>query len=325
MISPPFQSMPKCRENNEESMQQGSDPSGGITLEEQSLRDGLQNENRLFSLHEKVEIVRLLAEAGVRRLQIGSFVDSRRVPQMRQAEELAERIHREWPHLLCSALVLNEQGLDRAVGCGMRHLSLSVSVSDTHSRRNAGCAAGAALDKMAVLVQKAVDLGVRVRGGVQCAFGCVDEGQVPEDAVLATVQRLVAAGATEVNLADTSGLAHPLQVRQVVARIRAAVPEAMLSLHLHDARGLGLANMFAGYEAGVRLFDVCVGGLGGCPFVRGAAGNVAAEDAVHLFERLGEETGIDLLRFVKVTQRYEELLGRELPGKMKRVLRSARE
>ena len=170
-------------------MQQNPDPSGGVTFEEQSLRDGLQNEDRLFSLHEKVEIVRLLAEAGVRRLQIGSFVDPRRVPQMRQTEELAERVHGEWPHLLCSALVLNEQGLDRAVRCGMRHLSLSVSVSDTHSRRNAGCAAEAALDKMAVLVRKAVELGIRVRAGVQCAFGCVDEGQVPEEAVLATVQR----------------------------------------------------------------------------------------------------------------------------------------
>ncbi len=306
-------------------MQQGSGPSGGITLEEQSLRDGLQNEDRLFSLHEKVEIIRLLAEAGVRRLQIGSFVDPRRVPQMRGIEELAERVYRDWPHLLCSALVLNEQGLDRAVGCGMRHLSLSVSVSDTHSRRNAGCTAGAALDGMAGLVRKAVELGIKVRAGVQCAFGCVDEGQVPEDAVLATVQRLVAAGAAEVNLADTAGMAHPLQVRHLVARVRDAAPEAMLSLHLHDARGLGLANMFAGYEAGVRLFDVCVGGLGGCPFVKGAAGNVAAEDAVHLFERMGEETGIDLHRLVKVTQRYEELLGRELPGKMTRVLHSAGE
>jgi hydroxymethylglutaryl-CoA lyase len=312
--------MSKRAENNEESMQQNTEPSGGVTFEEQSLRDGLQNEDRFFSLHEKVEIVRLLAEAGVRRLQIGSFVDPRRVPQMRQTEELTERVHGEWPHLLCSALVLNEQGLDRALRCGMRHLSLSVSVSDTHSRRNAGCAAEAALEKMAVLVRKAVELGVMVRAGVQCAFGCVDEGQVPEDAVLATVQRLVAAGAAEVNLADTSGLAHPLQVRQVVARIRAAVPEAMLSLHLHDARGLGLANMFAGYEAGVRLFDVCVGGLGGCPFVKGAAGNVAAEDAVHLFEQMGEETGINLRRLVKVTQRYEELLVRELPGKMSRVI-----
>ncbi len=306
-------------------MQHRPDPAGKVILEEQSLRDGLQNEDRLFSLDEKLEIVRLLAEAGIRRLQIGSFVDPRRLPQMRQTEALAERVHSNWPHLVCSALVLNAQGLDRAIACGMHHLSMSVSVSDTHSRRNAGCPAGEALDRMIVLVRKAATLGVTVRAGVQCAFGCADQGRMPEEDVLNAVYRLVAAGALEVNLADTAGMAHPLQVRQLVARIRDAVPEAMLSLHLHDARGLGLANMFAGYEAGVRLFDVAVGGLGGCPFVRGAAGNVAAEDAVHLFEQMGKETGIDVQRLVKVVLYYEELLGRELPGKMSRVIHPAGE
>ena len=250
-------------------MQHRPDPAGKVILEEQSLRDGLQNEDRLFSLDEKLEIVRLLAEAGIRRLQIGSFVDPRRLPQMRQTEELAERVHSNWPHLVCSALVLNAQGLDRAIACGMHHLSMSVSVSDTHSRRNAGCPSGEALDRMIVLVRKAAKLGVTVRAGVQCAFGCADQGRMPEEDVLNAVYRLVAAGALEVNLADTAGMAHPLQVRQLVARVRDAVPEAMLSLHLHDARGLGLANMFAGYEAGVRLFDVAVGGLGRLPLCQG--------------------------------------------------------
>jgi hydroxymethylglutaryl-CoA lyase len=320
MIFPLFQSMPKRRENNEESMQQGPDPSGGITLEEQSLRDGLQNEARLFSLHEKLEIVRLLEEAGITRLQIGSFVDPRRVPQMRDTEELAERVHANWPHLACSALVLNAQGLDRAIRCGMRHLSLSFSLSDTHSRRNAGCSTEEALDGMIVLVRKAAGLGIRVRAGIQCAFGCADHGQVAFECVADAALRLTMAGAVEINLADTAGMAHPIQVRQVVAKVRAAAPATGLSLHLHDARGLGLANMFAGFEAGVRLFDVCVGGLGGCPFIKGAAGNVAAEDAVNLFERMGEKTGIDLQRLVNAALHYETLLGRELPGKMSRVL-----
>ena len=296
-------------------MQQDPDPAGGVVLEEQSLRDGLQNEGRLFSLQEKLEIVRLLAEAGIRRLQIGSFVDPRKVPQMGQTEALAERVQADWPQLQCSALVLNARGLDRALRCGLRHLSLSVSVSDTHSRANAGCAAGEALDRMAGLVRTAVDRGIAVRAGVQCAFGCVDEGRVEAEHVLDAVRRLTAAGATEVNLADTAGMAQPLQIRQLVAGVRHAAPEAVLSLHLHDTGGLGLANMSAGYEAGVRLFDVSVGGLGGCPFIRGAAGNIAAEDAVRLFTQRGEETGIDLDRLVKVTLYYEELLGRELPGK----------
>ena len=291
-----------------------------VLLEEQSLRDGLQNEERLFSLAEKLEIVGLLAEAGIRRVQIGSFVDPRRVPQMRGIEELAQRVHAHWPHLICSALVLNAQGLDRAASCGMRHLSLSFSASDSHSRANAGCSAGEALERMTGLVRKAVDLGITVRAGVQCAFGCISENEVPEETVLAAVQQLAAAGATEINLADTAGLAHPLQVRQLVRKIQPVVADKVLSLHLHDTRGLGLANLVAGYEAGVRLFDVAAGGLGGCPFIQGAAGNVATEDAVHLLARMGVATGIDLHRLVTVVRRYEELLGRELPGKMRRVL-----
>ena len=295
-------------------------PSRAVILEEQSLRDGLQNEARLFSLAEKLEIIGSLVEAGIDRLQIGSFVDPRRVPQMRGIEELAQQVHAHWPQLICSALVLNAQGLDRAVGCGMRHLSLSASVSGSHSRDNAGCEPGEALERITMLVHKAVDLGITVRAGVQCAFGCVSEGEVPEELVLAAVQQLAAAGATEINLADTAGLAHPLQVRHLVTKIQPAVPDKVLSLHLHDTRGLGLANLVAGYEAGVRLFDVAAGGLGGCPFIKGAAGNVATEDAVHLFGRMSVATGIDLHRLITVVRRYEELLGRELPGKMRRVL-----
>jgi hydroxymethylglutaryl-CoA lyase len=294
-----------------------------VILEEQSLRDGLQNEARLFSLTEKLEIVGLLVEAGIGRLQIGSFVDPRRVPQMRGTEELAQQVHAHWPRLVCSALVLNAQGLDRAIGCGMRHLSLSVSVSDSHSRANAGCSTGDALERMTGLVSKAVDRGITVRAGVQCAFGGPAEDEVSEEAVLAAVQRLAAAGATEINLADTAGLAHPVQVKRLVRKIQRAVPDTVLSLHLHDTRGLGLANLLAGYEAGVQLFDVAAGGLGGCPFIKGAAGNVATEDAVHLFGRMGVATGIDLHRLVTVVRRYEELLARELPGKMRRVLAPA--
>lgn len=294
-------------------MHPNPEPSDHVTLEEQSLRDGLQNERRLFSLDEKLEIVRLLAEAGFRRMQIGSFVNPRKVPQMAATEELVRRVHAGWPQLRCSALVLNAQGLDRAIACGMRHLSLSVSVADEHSRRNAGCGAEEALAGMIALVRRAVDRGIAVRAGVQCAFGCAEEGRIPGERVVAAARQLAAAGAVELNLADTAGMAQPLQVGQLVAQIREAVPAATLSLHLHDTGGLGVANLRAGYEAGVRLFDVCVGGLGGCPFVRDAAGNVAAEEAVRLFAGMGVATGIDLPLLLRATARYEALLGRPLP------------
>lgn len=286
-----------------------------VLLEEQALRDGLQNEPRLLRLDEKLEIVRLLAAAGMRRVQIGSFVDPRRVPQMADVEELALRVQADWPQLTCSALVLNAKGLDRAVKCHLQHLTLSVSVSEAHSKKNVGCGTKDALRRMADLVQQAVGRGLTVRAGVQCAFGCVYEGRIEQDRVLAAVQELIAAGATEVNLADTAGMADPLQINRLVTLVRDTFPTAFLSLHLHDTRGLGLTNLFAGYQAGVRLFDVVAGGLGGCPAIPGVAGNVATEDAVRLFDYLGVATGINHRALPAVVQRYKSLLGQTSSGR----------
>lgn len=293
-----------------------------VVLEEESLRDGLQAESRLLSLAEKLEMVRLLVAAGFRRLQLGSFVNPRSVPQMANTDVLVALVRKAFPDLLCTGLVLNAKGLDRAVRSGLTHLSMSVSVSDAHSRKNAGLPAAEALETMTGLIGVAVAQGLRVRAGVQCAFGCVYEGAVAEHTVLAAVGRMAAAGASEINLADTAGMGHPLQVQRLVAQVRAMVPEVELSLHLHDTRGLGLVNMYAGFAAGVRLFDVAAGGLGGCPFIPGAAGNVASEDAVNLFHSMGVETGIDLAKLCRVVDYYETLLERKLPGRMNRVLHS---
>lgn len=291
-----------------------------VVLEEESLRDGLQAESRLLSLSEKMQAVRLLNRAGLSRLQLGSFVNPRSIPQMANSDVLVAMVRREFPDLLLTGLVLNERGLERAIHCGLEHVSMSVSVSDTHSRKNVGRSAEKALELMTELVAATVAAGVKVRAGVQCAFGCVYEGPVSEAAVVAAVEQLTAAGANEINLADTTGMANPFHVKHLVAKIQAAVPDVSLSLHLHDTRGMGLLNMFAGFEAGVRLFDVAVGGLGGCPFVAGAAGNVASEDAVNLFHSLGIETGIDLEALCQVVDYYEALLERKLPGKMNKVI-----
>jgi hydroxymethylglutaryl-CoA lyase len=293
-----------------------------VVLEEESLRDGLQAESRLFSLMEKLQVVRLLVDAGIKRLQLGSFVNPRAVPQMANSDVLVSLARKEFPDLLCTGLVFNEKGLERAVHCGLNHLSMSVSVSDSHSRRNVGQPAAKALELMAGLIGVATTAGLGVRAGVQCAFGCVYEGAVPEATVLEALAQMVAAGAGAINLADTTGMANPLQVKRLVTRVREAFPEVELSLHLHDTRGLGLMNMMAGFEAGVRLFDVAAGGLGGCPFVHGAAGNVASEDAVNLFHGMGIETGVDLAALCRVVDYYETLLERKLPGRMNRVQHS---
>ncbi len=295
-----------------------------VQFEDQTLRDGLQSETRIFPLSEKRRLVELLAEAGLTRIQVGSFVHPRRVPQMADTDELVRTLAAR-AGLVISGLVLNARGLERARACGLGDVALSASVSDTHSRRNANQSAAAAIDAVAGMIREAVRDGLTVIGGLQCVFGCVYEGAVDPDRVVAAAEKMAAAGATAINLADTTGMAHPRQVAALCERVRRTLPEVELILHLHDTRGLGLANMLAGYESGVRGFDVCTGGLGGCPFVRGAAGNVPTEDAVQAFEAMGVTTGIDLEGLVKVVDFLEAALERCLPGRMAGVLRAARE
>ncbi len=293
-----------------------------VFLEDEVLRDGLQMESRIFSLEEKIRIFNLLAEADVPRIQVGSFVHPKLVPQMADTDTLIKELLKLNAKPLLTALILNEKGLERALASGLSHVSMSISISDTHSKRNTNKTSAEALREMVGLIGQAKKSGLQVRAGVQCAFGCVYEGRVAEGKVLSAAEDLVNAGADELNLADTTGMGQPLQVRSLVRLVKKNLPEIKISLHLHDTRGLGLANMFVAYEEGVRIFDVCVGGLGGCPFIKGAAGNVPTEDAAHMFAAMGVETGIDLQKMIEVVEELEKILGRPLPGKIARVLKA---
>lgn len=290
-----------------------------VLLEDGALRDGLQAESRIFNLDEKVSLFEKLKMAGVAQIQVGSFVHPEIVPQMADTDALVRIIGKQ-TQTVVSALVLNGNGLERALECGLSHVNMSVSVSDTHSRKNARMPAQAALVDMVALIGRALASGLQVRAGLQCVFGCVYEGPIGEDAVLAAAEQMVRTGVKEINLADTTGMATPHAVQHLIHRFDQAFPHVRISLHLHDTRGLGLANMWAGYEAGVRSFDVCAGGLGGCPFVKGAAGNVPTEDAVNLFEASGIPTGIDQKTLCHVVDFLETKLGRKLSGRMKRVM-----
>ncbi|UCH07743.1 MAG: hydroxymethylglutaryl-CoA lyase [Deltaproteobacteria bacterium] len=290
-----------------------------LLLEDEALRDGFQMESRIFSLDEKVQLFQILKNAGVKRIQVGSFVHPEIIPQMANTDELIRTLGVQ-EDTVVSALILNAKGLERALDCGVPHVSMSVSVSDTHSRKNAGRPATEALETMTQLISRALGSGLKVRAGLQCAFGCVYEGRISEEVVLSSAEEMVQAGAKEINLADTTGMATPYSVRSLIGRVKKAFPDIRISLHLHDTRGLGLANMLSGYEVGIRIFDVCAGGLGGCPFVKGAAGNVPTEDAVNMFESMGIRTGIDLKGICDAVAVLEDALGRKLPGRMKRVL-----
>lgn len=292
-----------------------------VLLEDESLRDGLQFEKEILPLDKKLELFNSLKAAGVKRIQVGSFVSPKVVPQMADTEALIAEVVSS-VDVLITGLVLNEKGLERAIASGLKHISLSLSVSDTHSRKNVRKTFTEALASTIKLIETAVAAGVVVRAGIQCALGCVYEGKIPENRVIETLRLLAHAGASEYNLADTTGMASPLQIKRLVALAQEIVSQESLSLHLHDTRGLAIANMVAGYDAGVRIFDTSAGGLGGCPFVTGAAGNIATEDAVNLFESMGVATGIDLGKICAVGARYEELLNRRLPARMGNVLKN---
>jgi hydroxymethylglutaryl-CoA lyase len=290
-----------------------------VIFEDQTLRDGLQNEAFMLSTAEKEALFHGLVDAGLKRIQVGSFVHPQYVPQMADTEALLARLG-DPAGVEISALVLNRKGLARAVAAGVACLSMSVSASDAHSRRNVRRSTAEALAEMIALIREAVADGRQVRAGVQCAFGCVYQGAVAEDDVLRALEAMAAAGARELNLADTTGMGHPRQVARLVGRAAREFPDIPLAVHLHDTRGLGIANAQAGYEAGARIFDATLGALGGCPFVKGAAGNISLEDAVNLMESGGISTGIDLEKLCRLNRGLSERLGRPLGGQICRVL-----
>jgi hydroxymethylglutaryl-CoA lyase len=289
---------------------------GDVLIEDEFLRDGLQNEKRLFSIEEKLGFLADLEAAGVRRIQVGSFVHPKWVPQMADTDELFTRIEPK-NGVVYSALVLNKAGLDRALAVGVKHLSISVSASETHSMKNTNKTVDEARAAIVPTIERALSEGIAVRAGIQSALGCGFEGPIDPERVAEIARGYSAIGVNEINIADTAGVANPAQVYALCTRLRDEIaPNVALSLHLHDTRGLGIANMVAGLHAGVRVFDAAMGGLGGCPFVPKATGNISTEDAAFTCEQMGIETGVDWEALRAPVARAEAMLGRTLPGRM---------
>jgi len=286
-----------------------------VALEDVTLRDGLQNEDRIFSVHEKLALVRDLIASGVKRIQIGSFVHPAWVPQMSNTDKLFQRLPKN-PNVTYTALALNETGLERALRTGVKHLYLGISASETHSRKNNNCTVSEAKKRIVKLIKRTKENNVKIRAGIMMAFGCAYEGKIKEEKVLDIAILYHSLEVDEIDLADTAGLANPKQVFELVTKIKAYTGDIPVSLHLHDTRGMGLANLFAGLHAGISTFDASIGGLGGCPFIPNAAGNIATEDTVFMLSEMGIETGIDYLKICSATKQLETLLGKTLPGRM---------
>ncbi len=291
-----------------------------VKIHEVGPRDGLQMEKTVVPTARKLEWIRKLISAGVDIVQVGSFVRPDRVPQMADTEQLFRALASE-PRgtTVLSGLVLNTKGLDRALAVGVDLICMGVSASDTHSRKNTGKSSAEAQAEIIAMARHAVSAGRNVQVSVQSAFGCGFEGRISEQRVLELVQSYGENGLTNISLADTAGHAYPDQVKRLFAEVFRRVPGARCTCHLHDNYGLGIANGYAAMSVGVTTFETSVAGLGGCPFTKDAAGNVATEDLVYALQRSGERTDIQLPRLIDVAKDVGAFFGRPMTGRVQRI------
>lgn len=286
-----------------------------VLVSEVGPRDGLQSIKSVMPLAAKKEWISAEAAAGVREIEVGSFVSAKLLPQLADTPEVVAHA-RTIPGLTVAVLVPNLKGAQAAVEAGVHKMTLPFSASDTHLLKNVRRTPEQMLEEtraiVALLRSLAADRRPKFEAGISTAFGCSYEGVIPADKVVRLAETLIEAGCDEVGLSDTTGYANPAQVKSLVIRVRKAVGEAAFAgLHLHNTRGLGLANVIAGLEVGVKTFDSSLAGLGGCPWAPGASGNVVTEDLVFMFEAMGLRTGIALERLLAVRKILQEALPQE--------------
>lgn len=290
-----------------------------VTIVEVGPRDGLQNESRPLALAQKARLVADLAAAGLREIEAASFVSPRSVPQMADSAAVMAQSPRR-PGLRYRALAPNLRGMEAALKAGVDEVAVFASASEEFSRRNINCDIEESFERFASVMEMAKSAGIPVRGYLSCAFGCPYEGQVSDRAVVGTAGRLLEIGCYEVAVSDTIGIAGPGDVRRLLASLAVEIDVDRTALHMHDTRGQALANVLAGLDAGIRTFDSSVGGLGGCPFARGATGNLATEELVYLLENLGMATGIDLPQLAAAGLRVAAALGKPGESRVARAL-----
>jgi hydroxymethylglutaryl-CoA lyase len=288
-----------------------------ISLREVGPRDGLQNEDPVPT-PAKIALIDRLGHTGVSRIEAVSFVRADAIPQMADADEVWAGVARV-PTVRYSALAPNLRGARRALDAGFTEVEVVVSASDTHNRKNVNRGTEQSLDEIAVVIDEAHRRGATCQVIVSTAWGCPYEGDVPVDRVLWAAGRAVADGADSVSFGDTTGMATPRRVRDLVGGFRSRYPDTALNLHFHNTRGTGLANVLAALELGVDDFDASVGGLGGCPYAPGATGNIATEELVHMVEDMGVATGVDLDAMIDAAAEAERIVGRELPSQVLRA------
>ena len=295
------------------SFRPGSDDDRFVLVTEVGTRDGFQSEKEFVPTAVKAGLINALIDAGVKSFEATSFVSPRAVPQLADASQVMELIHRR-PGVRLTGLVPNARGAERAAAAKVDMMACFVSASETHTQANLNKSIDAALADFAEMAPIAARYGIPLRGAIATAFGCPFEGEVSLDNVLKITGAYMERGARHITLGDTTGMATPPVVSRTVEAIRKRFPEAIVSLHFHNTRGIGLANVMNGLDLGIREYESSFGGLGGCPFAPGATGNICTEDLVYLLHECGYETGIDLDALAAVARQVQDVMGRELPG-----------
>lgn len=292
-----------------------------LIVQEVAPRDGLQIEPAWVETADKIALINALSTAGFTRIEAGSFVSPKAIPALRDGEAVFQQIKRH-PGVIYVALIPNLKGAERALASRADELNLVMSASQTHNRANMRMSCEASLAAFGDIVRDVKDSGVLLNASVATAFGCPFEGKIGEDRVIGIVDTYREMGVQGITLADTTGMANPRQVSRLVTRVLERLPASVLTLHFHNTRGLGLANVLAAYEAGARRFDAALGGLGGCPFAPGASGNICTEDLVNMCDEIGIPTAIDLEKLLVLSRGLPALLGHDLPGQLAKAGRN---
>ena len=284
-----------------------------VEIVEVGPRDGLQNESAVVSTATKVEFIGRAIDAGLRRIEVASFVNPKRVPQMADAEAVLAALPKH-ADVRYVGLVLNRKGFERALAAGCTEIGMAVVASNTFNERNQGVTTDESIAVWLDIARSAQAAGIRAHVTVSAAFGCPFEGEVPAARVVEVAKRVAAAGPCEVALADTIGVGVPSQVTELLGRVHEALPGMPLRCHFHNTRNTGLANAYAAIEAGVATLDASIGGIGGCPFAPAATGNIPTEDLLYMLTRMGIRTGVDLEALIETGRWLQEQLGRAVPG-----------
>lgn len=284
-----------------------------VEIVEVGPRDGLQSEAGVMPTHVKVEFIERLVAAGLRRIEVASFVSPRKVPQMADAEALLNSLPRR-ADVCYVGLVLNRKGFERALAAGCNEIGMAIVASETFNRRNQGVPIAESINAWLEIARAARAAGVRAQVTISAVCGCPFEGEVPISRVVEIAMRAAAAEPYEIALADTIGVGAPSQVAELVARVKEAVPGVRLRAHFHNTRNTGLANAYAALSAGVTALDASSGGIGGCPFAPAATGNIPTEDLVYMLHRCGLKTSVSLESLIEIGQWLQQQLGRPVPG-----------